>query len=165
MMYDIGKIIEGNPECILTPAYSYTNYFYELYINISYSGSVSDSHIRKNAIKLLATIEELERQHIYIKVTLIDASGQVNNENDLLTLVPLFSHRDHKSIETMSAVVNERLLRKFMFAMSEDVYGDDLSDGYGKPIYFTDAINLGDSLDEIELFSTIYDSVIEPGVR
>ena len=52
-----------------------------------------------------------------------------------------------------------------MFAMSEDVYGNNLAGGYGRPIYFTDAINLGDSLDEIELFSTIYDSVIEPGVR
>jgi len=162
---DVQKVIDGNPECMLKPMYSYTNYFYELYVNISYPYSISDETIRENVIKLLATIEELERQHIYIKVTLVDVSGYVNNENDLLTIVPLFSYKDYKSIQTMSAIINERLLRKFMFAMSEDVYGDTLASGYGKPITLPNTINIGGNLDEIELFEEIYNKVITPGVR
>lgn len=163
---DVSKVIEGNPECMLSPIHSYTNYFYELYINISYPAQIRDSDIRENMCKLLATIEELERQHIYIKVTIVDCSVQVTKDGtrDLITVLPVFSHKDHKSIEIMSAVLNERLLRKFMFAMSEDIYENTLSSGYGKAMELPHTIRPV-NLDEIELFTSIYDRVITAGVR
>lgn len=162
---DVAKIIAGDPECFLKPAYSYKNYFYELYVNISYPGSISDSHVREQMCKLLATIEELERQHIYIKVTLVDVSRRVSTDGrSLLTVLPLFSHKDPKSVETMSAVLNERLLRKFMFAMSEDLYDDRLVYSYGEAIELPDTIRPV-SLDEVDLFTSIYDQVITPGER
>ena len=162
---DIAKVVLEDPECFLTPVKSYTNHFYELYVSISYPYHVSDDTVRKNAIKLLATIEELERQHIYIKVTLVFADRKPNNENDMLMTIPLFSHKDFKSIETMSAVLNERLLRKFCFAMLEDVYGNTLTPGYGNATNLHTALNLGNTLDEIKIFTDILDKVITPGVR
>jgi hypothetical protein len=64
----------------------------------------------------------------------------------------------------MSSVLNERLLRKFMFALSEDYYGDDLSWGYGKPNSLTNAINCY-NIDEVELASSIINQVVQGGTR
>ena len=163
---DVQKVIEGNPECMLKPAYSYTNYFYELYVNISYPGSVSNNTIIENMCKILATVEELERQHIYIKITVVDYSKCVDKSSnrDYLCILPLFSHKEPKSIETMSAIINDRLLRKFMFAMSEDIYGETLSSGYGTAIELPNSIRPID-LNEVELYESIYNKVIVPGTR
>lgn len=161
---DVAKVIAEDPQCFLKPAYSYTSYFYELYINVSYAGSVDDSHVREQMCKILATIEELEREHIFIKVTLVDCSGDVDGDRDLLTTLPLFDYRDIKDIKAMSSVLNERLLRKFMFAMSEDIYGDNLASSYGRPIELPQTIR-PINLDEIDLFTSIYDSIIGPGTR
>lgn len=162
---DIGKVVNEDPECFLTPVKSYTNHFYELYVSISYNWGVSDSTVRENAIKLLSTIEELERQHIYIKVTLVFGDNAPDNHRDMLTTIPLFSYKDFKSIETMSAVINERLLRKFCFALLEDVYGDNLDSGYGRAVTMSNVINIGDHLDETILFSRILDEVVTPSSR
>lgn len=162
---DIAKVIMEDPECFLTPVKSYTNHFYELYISISYPWSVSNDTVRHNAIKLLSTIEELERQHIYVKVTLVFADQGPASGSDLLMILPLFNHKDFKSIETMSAVVNERLLRKFGFAMLEDIYGQNLRSSYGTAVDMPKVINIGDDLNEIELFTKILDEVVVPGTR
>lgn len=165
VIVDISKVILEDPECFLTPVKSYTNHFYELFVSISYNCNVEDETVRKNAIKLLSTIEELERQHIYIKVTLVFAANKSNRENDLLVIIPLFSFRDFKSIETMSAVVNERLLRKFMFALMEDIYGENLDIGYGRAIQLEEVLNIGNNLSEIDLFTSILDQVVTEGSR
>ena len=166
VIVDIGKIIEEDPECFLTPVKSYTNYFYELYINTSYSGDTDLDTVANNCIKLLATIEELERQHIYIKVVVVDTAKNISMNNDnILVVVPLFSHKDIKTIDTMSSVINDRLLRKFMFTIEEDIYGNNLNSGYGSVIQLPSSINIGNTLNEVELFSNILDQVITQGVR
>ena len=165
VIVDISKVINEDPECFLTPVKSYTNHFYELYVSISYSAFVDDTTVRQNAIKLLSTIEELERQHIYIKITLVFGDHLSDNNRDMLVTIPLFSYKDFKSIETMSAVLNERLLRKFCFALLEDVYGKKLSPGYGHTMQMTTTVNLGHDLDETILFSKIMDEVVTPGER
>lgn len=161
---DVSKVIDGNPECMLKPAYTYTNYFYELYISISYPYHVTDETIRTNMCKLLATIEELERQHIYIKINAVFGAKSPAPNRDLLVVLPVFSHKDFKSIEIMSAVFNERLLRKFMFALEEDIYGDDLYSSYGQAVDLPQTIKPVD-LDECDLFEEIYNKVIAEGVR
>jgi len=154
---DVGKYVEGDPECVLTPSHRYINHFYELYISISYPYCVTNDKVIENCVKLLATIEELERQHIFIKVTLVfaDNGPTKNRDKDMFMSIPLFSHRDKKTIETMSSVVNDRLLRKFTFALLGDLYEDDLSDSYGNAMDLSNTINLGDDLNEIELFTEI----------
>ena len=157
LIVDIGELNTGNPECVLTPAHSYVNHFHELYINISYPYYVTNETVVENAIKLLATIEELERLHIFIKVSLVLVSQDLDTRNgkSLITTIPLFSHKDYKSVETMGAVVNDRLLRKFCFALFEDIYGSDLVSGYGKALNLPKTINIGETLDEIDLFTEI----------
>jgi len=157
LVTDVGKYVEGDPECVLTPSHNYINAFYELYVSISYPYYVTNEKVIENCIKLLATVEELERQHIYIKVTLIFADISVTDKGDvdMFMSIPLFSHRDKKTIETMSSVVNDRLLRKFTFALLEDLYKDDLSGGYGNAVSLSNTINLGNVLNEVELFTEI----------
>lgn len=161
---DVAKVIEGDPYCCLVPANPTMQYFYELYINISYPGHISDKEVREGMAKILATIELLESKNIFTKVTLVDCSGRVAEGTDLLTILPLFSHRDQKSIETMSSVLNERLLRKFMFALSEDLYKENLNSSYGAALALPKSIRPY-NVNEEELCSSILEQIIVPGTR
>lgn len=167
-LVDVAKVIAEDPACFLVPNHTYTNYFYELYINVSYPYHVEDSTIRNNMAKILATVELLEQEHIYCKITLVMPNTRCNTgdgPSNHLILIPLFSHKDHKDIETMSSVLNERLLRKFFFAIWEDQYGSNLSSGYGIATTLPHSINPGDTLDEVELCSNILNQVLQPGAR
>jgi len=161
---DVAKVIEGDPACMLTPAKTYTNYFYELYISISYPYHVENNHVMEQLCKILATVELLEQEHIYTKITLVFPDKDVANGRSLMMIMPLFSHKDHKSIEIMSSVLNDRLLRKFGFALLEDIYGENLHSGYGTAIDLPNAITPVE-ISEEELCSTILDKVIEKGTR
>ena len=164
---DVAKVIAEDPACCLVPNASYKNYFYELYISVSYPWTVNDKEIVENMAKILATVELLEREHIYCKITLVMPNTGCNNgegPRNYLGLIPLFSHRDAKTVKTMSAVLNERLLRKFFFAVWEDHYGSNLAGGYGQPTELTNCI-VPVGLDEVELCSKILDQVITPGER
>jgi len=158
---DIGKYANGEPDCVITPSVQYVDFFYELYVSISYPWSVDNNVIKNTIAKLLATIEELERQHIFIKVTLIFPARSVKNNcsQNFFSSIPLFSHKDYKSVETMSAVLNDRLLRKFYFALLEDIYGDELASGYGTAITLPECMTIGESFDEIEFFTDIVKKV------
>ncbi|MFA7029625.1 MAG: hypothetical protein WC179_05080 [Candidatus Cloacimonadaceae bacterium] len=164
---DVAKVIAEDPACFLVPTEKYTAYFYELYISISYPYSVPNSTIMDNLSKLLATIELLEREHIYCKVTLVfpDSNCAPGDKKNFLAMIPLFSHRDVKSISTMSAVLNDRLLRKFFFAILEDTFDHKLYESYGNAIKFPNVINIGDVLNEVELCQSILDRVIVKGTR
>jgi hypothetical protein len=163
---DVGKYTAGEPDCVITPSRQYIDFFYELYISISYPYGVADSLVRKNTAKLLATIEELERQHIFIKITLIfpDRGCVIRDEDNkgrsnFVSAIPLFSHKEPKSVDTMSSVVNERLLRKFYFAILEDLYGDNLASSYGHALEIDTAMNIGKEFNEVEFFESIVNSV------
>jgi len=160
--FDIGKYANGEPDCVMSPSHQYIDFFYELYINISYPHYVSNAEIRRNVAKLLATIEELERQHIYIKITLMLPINNVcrnRKRNKYVATIPLFSHKERKSVSMMSSVVNERLLRKFFFAVLEDTYGSDLSNSYGNATSLDGTMNIGDKFDEISFFESVVKDV------
>lgn len=164
---DAGKYAAGEPDCVMSPSVQYVDFFYELYINISYSAGVSNSTIRENVAKLLATIEELERQHIFIKIVMVLPINQVTSKRErtqFMATVPLFSHKTVKSVETMSSIVNERLLRKFFFAILENVYGEDLSGGYGQVIDLDGTMSIGRKFDEVEFFKEVVDTVAPEGL-
>jgi hypothetical protein len=161
-LWDVAKVIAEDPACFLVPTEKYISYFYELYISISYPYYVSDSTIRENMAKILATVELLEREHIYCKISLVfpDQACSSGDKKNFLATIPLFSHRDQKSIQTMSAVLNDRLLRKFFFAVLEDTFGATLDENYGNAITIPDVINVGDTLDEVEFCKGILDKII-----
>lgn len=157
---DIGKYANGEPDCVITPAKQYVDFFYELYINISYPSHVSDENIRRNCAKLLATVEELERQHIFIKVAMVFPGKHCGKDgSNFFSDVPLFSHKDAKSVSTMSSVVNDRLLRKFFFAILEDFYADNLASSYGTAVTLEKSMNIGGAFNEIEFFEEVVLSV------
>jgi len=160
---DIGKFASGDSECVITPTKQYIDFFYEIYISISYPWTVTDEDVRTNVAKLLATIEELERQHIFIKINVVFADENAtygeDNPRNFLSIIPLFSHKDKKSVSDMSAVVNERLLRKFYFAVLEDLYGEKLSSGYGYPVSLEKAMNIGHEFNEIDFFEEVVNAV------
>jgi len=159
---DVGKYANGEPDCVMTPSVQYIDFFYELYINISYPHYVTNETIRQNCAKLLATIEELERQHIFIKVMLVFPSMQVcsnRKRHHYFGSLPLFSHKDRKSVNTMSSVVNDRLLRKFFFAILEETYGKDLNSSYGNASSLEGTMNPGYTFDEVEFFENVVKAV------
>jgi len=153
--YDMGKYSAGEPDCVITPTMQYVNFFYELYINISYRHNIEDSTIAHNMNKMLATVEELQRQHINIKISLVFPASKSNDKNDFLSVIPIYSHREFKTAKKMASVLNNRLLRKFYFAILEKYYGKDLSEGYGNELKLPHTMNLADNFDEIEFFTKI----------
>jgi len=161
---DVAKVIAQDPCCCLVPNESYTNYFYELYVSVSYPAYVSNKDVMENMAKILATVELLEQEHYYCKLTLVMPNEGCNNgpgPDNYLGLIPLFSHKDIKTIETMSSVLNDRLLRKFFFAIWEDHYGNNLDSGYGCAKELPMTIRPVD-LDECELASDIINRVVTP---
>ena len=162
---DVAKVIAQDPMCCLVPNKTYTNYFYELYISVSYPWNVTNETVTENMAKILATVQLLEQEHYYCKITLVMPNTGCNRSNNgkqnYLGLVPLFSHKDTKTIETMSSVLNDRLLRKFFFAIWEDLYKDDLAYGYGVATNLPLTIKPV-NLDEVELAQSIINKVITP---
>ena len=156
---DIGKYAAGEADCVITPSRQYIDFFYELYVSISYHHGISNETVRENVAKLLATVAELERKHIFIKINVVLTISSVayvdGDSRNLFSLIPVFSHKDFKSVEIMSSVVNDKLLRKFYFAVVEDLYGKDLASGYGRPAQLSKTINIGEDLNEVELFEQI----------
>lgn len=160
---DIAEYISGNPECMLAPKVAYKSYFYELFISAAYLGDVSNETIKRNVAKILATVQLLEQEHIYIKITIVAASSDtVYGKKTLLVAIPLFSHKEEKTIESMSSIINERFFRTFIFGIREDMYGADLYDGYGRTIDLQEAIMLRDVNVEV-LAQTILDKTVLPG--
>lgn len=156
---DVGKYAAGEPDCVITPARQYIDFFYELFVSISYAAGVENSTIMRNTAKLLATVEELERQHIFIKITLILPIQNPSEGKSFFSSIPVFSHKQPKSVGVMSSVFNDRLLRKFYFAILENFYGTALRSGYGHPVQLESCINLGNNFNEIEFFEEVKTSV------
>ena len=157
---DIGKYAAGEADCVISPARQYIDFFYELYISISYPYYTTNETIRMNCAKLLATVEELERQHIFIKVSMVlPINNPSKDGRNFFADIPLFSHKDPKSVNTMSAVINDRLLRKFFFAILENHYGDMLRNSYGTAVTMKGCLNVGDEFNEVEFFESIAESV------
>ena len=157
---DVAKFTEGDPNCVITPSRQYVNFFYELYISISYPAHVKNSFIMDNVVKLLATIEELEKKKIFIKITLILPVRNISDSDDNFFMsVPLFSHNEVKTAESMCSVINDRLLRKFCFAIFEDIYGSKLRSSYGNVVRLEKCMNLGDSFNEVEFFERVKNEV------
>ncbi len=163
---DIAKYIAEDPECMLKPKYKYKSYFYEMFISAAYLANVSDTVIKNNIAKILATVQLLEQEHIYIKITIVAASQNVTSVGDttLMVAIPLFSHKDEKTIDTMSSIINERFFRTFIFGIREDKYKKNLSSGYGKTIDLKETIRLN-SVDVEKIAQDILDKVITPGTR
>ena len=160
--FDMGRYAEGDPECIITPTHQYVDFFHEVYINASYSYILTDEQVTETTAKILSAIEELERRHIFIKVTLVLPISSVSIDRDnYFALIPLFSHKEQKTIDTMSSVLNSRLLRKFFFAILEDQYGSRLSGNYGQVKSLPKTINMGDQFDEIRFFEGVLTEVGE----
>jgi len=152
---DIGAMLAGH-DCVVTnKAHKYKDTFHELYISISYPYTTTNEQVTENVVKLLSTIEELERQHYYIKLTVIVVSHNLTDSASSFVTIPIFSHKDHKSISTMSAVVNNRLLRKFMFAFWEDRYQDSLRSNYGTAVNLPKTVNIGGNVEPIKLWENI----------
>jgi len=160
--FDVGKYANGEPDCVMSPSRVYIDFFYELYISISYNHYVTNETVRSNVAKLLAAIEELERQHIYIKIMLVLPITNVcrdRERSNFFASIPLFSHKERKSVSSMSSVVNDRLLRKFFFAVLEETYKKDLSTGYGSAISLEGTMNIGEEFNEVDFFENVVKTV------
>lgn len=156
---DMGKFANGEPDCVITPGVEYIDFFYELYVNISYPGHIGENTIIENMNKMLATVEELQRQHIHIKISLVLPIQRPAKSRDFFSVIPVFSHRDFKTAEVMSSVLNNRLLRKFYFAILEDFYKEELSGSYGSAVMLPKAMNISETFNEVDFFTEIKTSV------
>jgi hypothetical protein len=59
----------------------------------------------------------------------------------------------------MSSVINERLLRKFYFAILETVFKEKLAGNYGSAVNLDNAMNIGSQFNEIEFYENVVNEV------
>lgn len=161
---DVSKVIEGNPECMLKPAVSYTNYFYELYISLSIPYRVSAEEIETGIYNVLATVQLLEQEHIYTKINLVIPAQDIAPNKNCMLIIPLFSHKDTKDVASMIQLVNVDALRVFYFLLAENEYQEKLNSSYGRIVKLDSCIACYDVVPE-ELASNIIDKVIIGGQR
>jgi hypothetical protein len=162
---DIAAYLEGNPECMLKPKVAYKNYFHELFINVSFLGDVDLSRVKSNLQKLLATIQLLEQENIFIKVNLISASENVvDNRTTQVIIIPLWNHREVKTIEEMSSIFSEHFFRTVVFGIREHEYGEKLYSGYGRSLDLPQSIAIK-NIDVALIAEDILSKVITPGTR
>jgi hypothetical protein len=161
---DMLKFLEGDPDCYIVPKPREKIHFYELYIDSTVPHYVQEKDYMKNVAKLLATVKLLEQKQIFIKINLIlrtkDSGDRCVKKKDLLVVVPLFSHRETKSINRISSIVNMRFLRKFGFAILETIFGEYLSSGHGRVNKLKQTIDLGNGFDEVKFAEEIVDKLI-----
>lgn len=162
---DVSKVIEGNPECMLKPAVSYTNYFYELYISLSIPYNIDSDDIEKGIYTILATLQLLEQEHIFTKVNMIIPAQNVTPDNDVFIIVPLFSHKDNKNVGDMVQYLNTDALRVFYFAVMENAYPSDLNYSYGQVVPLDDVSIRCYNIVAEDLASSIINKVIIGGKR
>jgi len=163
-LIDVARYAEGNPECAIIPKESGKKFFYELYINATVAYYVSEQTISERLAQILATVELLESERIYIKLNVVISITNCHNVDKphLLCVLPVFSHRDVKCINSLSSVINERFLRKFIFAAMESVYGDNINSGYGTVCNLPHTLNLSQPFNEVDTAQSIIDQLVTP---
>ena len=144
---DYAALATGNPNCMMTPIKKYDKWFYELYINMSIPGSVDESSIESGAIRLIETIKALEQRNIEIKVNVIDYSGNLyNNEElkDLLVVIPLISHMEHKDYKNLMPFILGSFLRGPLFTIARNSIEnkENVDSGMGQAVTLGNTVNL-----------------------
>ena len=163
---DYAALASGDPVCMMEPIKKYDKWFYELYINMSVPGSVDGDNIIKGAIRLIETIKALESRDIEIKINIIDySSGVYNNEpiSDLLVIIPLISHLEHKDYNNIMPFITDAFLRGPLFTIARNSIDntENVDSGMGSALCLTNAVNLWKLKedDEIDLAIRILDDL------
>jgi len=157
---DHAMLASGNPACMMKPVKIYDKYFYELYINMSVPGTVSDEEMETGAIKLIETIKALEARDIEIKINIVDYSKNLYiNEKDiehLLLVIPLVSHLEHKDYANIMPFILSSFLRgpSFMISRNSIDNPENVKNSMGSAYKLKNTVNLWD-LDEVELAERI----------
>jgi len=152
---DYAQLATGNPNCMLSPVKKYDKWFYELYINMSIPGNIDESSIEQGAIRLIETINALEERNIEIKVNIVDYSGNLyydEDVTDLLVIIPLISHLEHKSYDKLMPFILGSFLRGPLFTIARNSIKnkDSVSSGMGEAIKLKNTVNLWE-IDESDL--------------
>ena len=154
---DIGKLIEGDPECYLQANKKYIDHYYELNVNIAVSGSKSTDTIIDAFCKVIAVVIALEKRGHKIKLIVSSISKNVSTDGRhsyLGTVVK--GYDDYVNISTIARVIYPSFLRRLMFKIDEVMYGDKLESGYGQAVNtLKGVVTLDNSLEEEELLNSI----------
>jgi len=156
---DHAALAAGDPNCMKTPIKKYDKYFYELYINMSVPGSVDGDKMTEGAIRLIETIKALEERDVEIKINVIDYSKDLYyNEDlkDLLVIIPLMSHLEHKDYRSLMPYIHDSFLRGPLFTIARNSIEieNNVSSGMGQALRLDNAVNLW-NLNEVALAEKI----------
>ena len=154
LILDVAEFATGNSNCFMTPVKKYDKFFYELYVNMSLPGHVSTEAIQEGLIRLIETIKLLESRNLEIKINVIDYGTNVVDRNiidtdksDVLIIIPLCNHTEHKSYELLYPYFSESMERGPFFQLAFALNDEQDAGGANK---LENAVNLWE-LDEVAL--------------
>lgn len=153
---DYAKLASGDPMCMMVPIKKYDKYFYELYINMSIPGRIPEEEIEKGAIRLVETIKALEELDIEIKINVIDYSERLYYDediNDLLVIIPLLSHLEHKEYSLLMPFIIGAFLRGPLFTIARNSIDniEHINNSMGYAYCLENAINLWQLKEDSEV--------------
>lgn len=158
---DVAKVLEGDPKCYLKSNEKYISYFYELFIDMTYSHKMKDAFIARQLAKIINTVLLLEKEKIFIKITAVVHTNNTSYEkNKTLITIPIFNYDDLKTPERLASILSPYFLRKFIFALFETEYGGTLNSDYGKASHLLHTIALDKELDPVRLVQDVYKKVM-----
>lgn len=153
---DYAKLASGDPMCHMQPIKVYDKWFYELYVNMSIPATVDEDVITLGAIRLIETIKALESIDIEIKINVIDYSKNLyydEDVDDLLVIIPLISHLEHKNYKNIMPYITANFLRGPSFTISRNSVEnkDNITPSLGQAYVLPNAVNLWELKEDSEI--------------
>lgn len=138
--FDVGEVIQGTPECWLTPAFEPAPRVISICVNVSQSASVKGKQIINRGAALLALIDRLQdTQEIIVDLTIyygigyININGWENGQGTLNIMFPVgTSPLPMQEVGFMLA--HPSMIRRGCFSAAERVSGYNMPSGYGSVI-------------------------------
>ena len=154
---DIGKLIEGDPNCYLVPNIKYKDHFYDLHLNYIVSSVTSTEVVAEALSKVVSVIKQLDERGYKLRIFATGVSKRTTTSGRSLIQSTIIKHYDELlCINKLARVLHPSFQRRLSFKFREDKYGKDLNSEYGQSVDgIPGIINLNSSLKEESLLNSI----------
>ena len=154
---DIGKLVEGDPECYLKPNKKYKDHFYDLNVNVAVSWNNSTETIIEAFCKVIAVVISLEKCGYKIRLfaTSITKNASTEGRSSMVN-VCIKNYDELTNIKAIARIIYPSYLRRLIFKIEEVKYQGKLDIGYGQAVNsLKGCVTLDKSLNEEKLLNEI----------
>lgn len=158
--FDVGLVLSGVPESWLDPEFKpIEKTRIELLINSSYSWKINYEVIVKNASRLLAIAKLLEEHNVEVKIKTFNICDDLDSRDRNHTCYIVTDVKDYDepiNYQKCSSLISPSYNRRACLKVKEMIYENNLSGGYGKPVFHKGFIRLDTDEDIVALEKKLF---------